>query len=79
MKINIKLFNTIFYFINLNFILDVPNSGTKLMNLQKRLDWNKAFNEHVIKLDNKKPVIICGDMNVAHQEIGEIIKFNNRT
>ncbi|XP_051171367.1 exodeoxyribonuclease isoform X2 [Leptopilina boulardi] len=54
-----------FYVINVY----VPNSGTKLMNLQKRLDWNKAFNEHVIKLDNKKPVIICGDMNVAHQEI----------
>lgn len=54
-----------FYVINVY----VPNSGSKLVNLQKRLDWNMAFKEHVLKLDNKKPVIICGDMNVAHEEI----------
>lgn len=49
----------------------VPNAGRKLATMPRRLKWNKMFEEHVQKLDKKKPVIICGDMNVAHQEIGE--------
>lgn len=48
----------------------VPNAGNKLVTLPKRLRWNKLFQEHLTKLDAKKPVIICGDMNVAHNEIG---------
>lgn len=50
--------------------LDVPNAGNKLVTLPKRLEWNKVFKKYVQELDKKKPVIICGDMNVAHQEIG---------
>ncbi|KAL0121758.1 hypothetical protein PUN28_006907 [Cardiocondyla obscurior] len=47
----------------------VPNAGAKLVTLPKRLDWNSVFKKHIEELDKKKPVIICGDMNVAHQEI----------
>ncbi|XP_011692239.1 PREDICTED: DNA-(apurinic or apyrimidinic site) lyase [Wasmannia auropunctata] len=47
----------------------VPNAGQKLVTLPKRLEWNKVFKKHIQELDQKKPVIICGDMNVAHQEI----------
>lgn len=54
-----------FYVVNVY----VPNSGRKLVNLPKRLKWNEEFKAHVKKLDKKKPVIICGDMNVAHEEI----------
>lgn len=48
----------------------VPNSGRKLVTLPKRLQWNQEFRKHVKELDQKKPVIICGDMNVSHNEIG---------
>lgn len=53
------------------FLLNVyvPNAGQKLVTLPKRLKWNDAFKSHVQELDKKKPVIICGDMNVAHHEI----------
>lgn len=51
-------------------IIDVPNAGQKLVTLPKRLEWNKGLKKHVEELDKKKPVVICGDMNVAHQEIG---------
>ncbi|KYM98151.1 PREDICTED: exodeoxyribonuclease isoform X2 [Cyphomyrmex costatus] len=47
----------------------VPNAGQKLVTLPKRLEWNKLFKKYIEELDQKKPVIICGDMNVAHQEI----------
>lgn len=50
----------------------MPNAGQKLVTLPKRLEWNKEFKKHIEELDQKKPVIICGDMNVAHQEIGRI-------
>lgn len=48
----------------------MPNAGRKLVTLPKKLEWNKLFKKHIKELDDKKPVIICGDMNVAHQEIG---------
>lgn len=48
----------------------VPNAGRGLKTLDLRLRWNKLFEQHVSKLKAKKPVIICGDMNVAHNEIG---------
>lgn len=51
----------------------VPNSGRKLVTLPKRLQWNEEFRKHVKDLDKKKPVIICGDMNVSHKEIGTLI------
>ncbi|XP_077292592.1 recombination repair protein 1 isoform X2 [Arctopsyche grandis] len=47
----------------------VPNSGRGLVTLPKRLEWNKAFRDRMKELDAKKPVIICGDMNVSHLEI----------
>lgn len=54
-----------FYLLNVY----VPNAGQKLVTLPKRLQWNEVFKSYVKELDEKKPVIICGDMNVAHQEI----------
>lgn len=53
----------------------VPNAGRKLVTLSKKLKWNEKFKEHVKNLDMKKPVIICGDMNVAHNEIGNSILY----
>lgn len=47
----------------------VVNAGRGLKTLNKRLTWNKVFDEHVKSLDQKKPVIIAGDMNVSHTEI----------
>lgn len=47
----------------------VPNSGRKLVNLEQRMKWEKLFQEFVQKLNDRKPVVICGDMNVSHQEI----------
>ena len=46
-----------------------PNSQEKLVRLDYRMDWDDAFRSHVQRLDEKKPVIICGDLNVAHKEI----------
>lgn len=55
----------------------VPNAGRKLVTLPKRLQWNEEFRKFVKELDKKKPVIICGDMNVSHKEIGmlPLLKF----
>jgi exodeoxyribonuclease III len=47
----------------------VPNSQADLVRLGYRMGWEDAFREYVTGLDSKKPVIICGDMNVAHREI----------
>lgn len=47
----------------------VPNSQDGLKRLDYRMQWEDAFRAYVKKLDETKPVIICGDMNVAHQEI----------
>jgi len=47
----------------------VPNAGRGLVTLDKRMDWDPRLREHVNTLDKVKPVIICGDMNVAHKEI----------
>lgn len=46
-----------------------PNSQEKLVRLDYRMKWDDAFRTFVQKLDKKKPVIICGDLNVAHNEI----------
>ena len=53
------------------FVVNVyaPNSGDKLTNLPKRLEWNDMFKGFVNKLGERKTVIICGDLNVAHKEI----------
>ena len=46
-----------------------PNSQDGLRRLDYRMRWEDAFREHLLSLDRKKPVIVCGDMNVAHEEI----------
>ena len=46
-----------------------PNSQDELKRLDYRMRWEDDFRAYVCALDQKKPVIICGDMNVAHQEI----------
>lgn len=47
----------------------VPNAGKKLITLPKRLNWDPELRRHLKELDAKKPVILCGDLNVAHLEI----------
>ncbi len=46
-----------------------PNSQQENARLQYRMEWEDAFRQYLIQLDEKKPVILCGDLNVAHQEI----------
>ncbi len=47
----------------------VPNSQRELTRLDYRMDWEDAFLNYINELDKKKPVIYCGDLNVAHKEI----------
>ena len=54
-----------FYFITVY----VPNSQNELKRLSYRMEWEKDFRDFVSGLAEKKPVIICGDMNVAHNDI----------
>ena len=46
-----------------------PNSQDGLKRLDYRMKWEDDFREYLLKLDAVKPVIACGDMNVAHKEI----------
>jgi len=46
-----------------------PNAQRELARLSHRLQWEDAFRQYLAQLDEKKPVILCGDLNVAHQEI----------
>lgn len=46
-----------------------PNSQDGLRRLDYRMTWEDAFRAYLMALDKKKPVIVCGDLNVAHQEI----------
>lgn len=46
-----------------------PNSQDGLRRLDYRMKWEADFLDYIKKLDEKKPVILCGDLNVAHQEI----------
>jgi len=46
-----------------------PNSQDGLARLSYRMDWEKDWREYLKGLEEKKPVIFCGDLNVAHQEI----------
>lgn len=46
-----------------------PNAQRELARIDHRLRWDEAFREYLKALDSKKPVIACGDLNVAHQEI----------
>jgi exodeoxyribonuclease-3 len=47
----------------------VPNSGSELKRLGYRQEWDKAFFDYLKNLERIKPVIVCGDLNVAHKEI----------
>ena len=47
----------------------VPNSQNELKRLDYRMEWENDFRAYVAGLAEKKPVIICGDMNVAHNDI----------
>ncbi len=46
-----------------------PNSQDGLRRLDYRMQWEDDFRQYLLKLDSKKPVILCGDLNVAHEEI----------
>jgi exodeoxyribonuclease III len=54
-----------FYLINVY----VPNSQDGLKRIDYRMEWEDDFRGFISELDKKKPVIVCGDMNVAHEEI----------
>ena len=54
-----------FYLVNVY----VPNSQDGLKRLDYRMKWENDFRAYLLKLNEKKPVIVCGDLNVAHQEI----------
>ncbi len=54
-----------FYLVNVY----TPNSQQELARLAYRMEWEDAFREYLQELEKEKPVIVCGDMNVAHQEI----------
>ncbi|MBQ1785880.1 MAG: exodeoxyribonuclease III, partial [Turicibacter sp.] len=46
-----------------------PNSQNELARLDYRMQWEEDFRAYLVKLDENKPVIVCGDLNVAHQQI----------
>ena len=46
-----------------------PNAQEGLARIDYRMDWEDAFRAWLMELDGKKPVVLCGDLNVAHQEI----------
>jgi len=54
-----------FYLINVY----TPNSQRELARLDYRMKWEEDFGAYLLNLDKQKPVIVCGDLNVAHQEI----------
>lgn len=54
-----------FYLVNVY----TPNAQDKLARIDYRMNWEDSFRDYLLKLDQKKPVIVCGDLNVAHEEI----------
>ena len=54
-----------FYFVTVY----TPNSQSELKRLEYRMEWERDFLAYLLKLQESKPVICCGDLNVAHQEI----------
>lgn len=54
-----------FYLVNVY----TPNSQNELARLDYRMTWEDEFRAHIKALDSRKPVILCGDLNVAHKEI----------
>ena len=56
-----------------------PNSQDGLKRLDYRMRWEDALRDYIVSLDKKKPVIYCGDLNVAHEEIDLKNPKSNRT
>ena len=54
-----------FFFVNVY----TPNSQNELRRLDYRMRWEDDFRDYLLSLDGKKPVVLCGDLNVAHREI----------
>ncbi|MFA9422041.1 MAG: exodeoxyribonuclease III [Sedimentibacter sp.] len=54
-----------FYLVNVY----TPNSKRELLRLDYRMEWEDDFRKHLLKLNENKPVVMCGDLNVAHKEI----------
>ncbi|QDR82355.1 exodeoxyribonuclease III [Sporomusa termitida] len=54
-----------FYLVNVY----TPNSQRGLLRLEYRLRWESDFRNYLLQLDRNKPVVMCGDLNVAHEEI----------
>ena len=46
-----------------------PNAQNELARIDYRMQWEDDFRAYLMELDRKKPVVLCGDLNVAHQEI----------
>ncbi|NLP45875.1 MAG: exodeoxyribonuclease III [Epulopiscium sp.] len=63
-----------FYVVNVY----TPNSQRELVRLDYRMSWEDDFRDYITVLDRKKPVILCGDLNVAHQEIDLKNPITNR-
>lgn len=63
-----------FYFVTVY----TPNAQSELARLDFRMAWEDAFRDYLTGLDKVKPVIVCGDLNVAHQEIDLKNPKNNR-
>jgi exodeoxyribonuclease-3 len=55
-----------------------PNAQEELKRLEYRMSWEEAFRQYVMRLDSKKGVIVCGDLNVAHEEIDLARPKDNR-
>jgi exodeoxyribonuclease-3 len=55
-----------------------PNSQAELARLPYRLEWDAAFLRHIKKLEKTKPVLVCGDLNCAHEEIDLANPKSNR-
>lgn len=53
------------------YLVDVytPNARRELERLDYRMDWEDSFRAYLCSLDKTKPVVVCGDMNVAHEEL----------
>ena len=56
----------------------VPNSQDGLRRLDYRMSWEDDFRAYLKGLDSKKPVVVCGDLNVAHEEIDLMNPKTNR-
>ena len=55
-----------------------PNSQDGLRRLDYRMEWDAAFRDYLARLDAAKPVVVCGDLNVAHREIDQKNPKSNR-